>query len=546
MPIQFSILGLATWCTRLIALRMVHLTVLGRVSLMSTVKLVIAIALCLWLDRVNAKLRLPAASSVNSLRDIDMRGEPPLLFREKILGYFDKFRSPRTVGTSKAPVIAAATDASVTSNPAPSRIRRLLQFGGGISNKKKLLILMSDTGGGHRASAQALDQALKEQYPNKIDVTVMDIWTDHAGWPFNKFVPMYRFLAKNPLLWQGFYNYGLFPPTKLFTELDSHRVCYQAFSRAIERANPDFVVSVHPLCQLMPLSILREMNQRRVDKPRIPFVTVVTDLGSAHPCWFDRRADAIYVPSNAVRDIALRNRIAPNKILMKGLPIRPAFWRTPAAKAALRRTLGLVQDAKTVMLMGGGDGVGGLENIATEVADKLQTLDLKTQLLVICGHNHKLRQKLTDQLITHHHNSGGVRARIGGIGGKLAVVSSRLSALAPWRLVDNVYWGDYKSATPAVGPGTTGLIAQHNPSIGKASTTSSTSYSTTQSARRDNKNSSNNKHTVNVHGFVQNVHEYMGASDLLVTKAGPGTIAEAMTRGLPLVLSSYLPGQVSY
>jgi UDP-N-acetylglucosamine:LPS N-acetylglucosamine transferase len=535
----FSIL--ADWCMRLTALRMVHLTVLGRVSLMSTVKLVIAIALCLWRDQVNAKLRFPAASSVNSLRDIDMRGEPPLLFREKILGYFDKFKFPGTGGTSKAPVIAADTDTSVTSGPTPSRIRRLFQFGGGISNKKKLLILMSDTGGGHRASAQALDQALKEQYPNKIDVTVMDIWTDHAGWPFNKFVPMYRFLAKNPLLWQGFYNYGLFPPTKLFTELDSHRVCYQAFSRAIERANPDFVVSVHPLCQLMPLSILREMNQRRVDKPRIPFVTVVTDLGSAHPCWFDRRADAIYVPSDAVRDIALRNRIAPNKILMKGLPIRPAFWRTPAAKSVLRRTLGLVQDAKTVMLMGGGDGVGGLDNIATEVADKLQTLDLKTQLLVICGHNHKLRQKLTDQLITHHHNGGG-RGRIGGIGGKLAVVSSRLSALAPWKLVDNVYWGDYNGTIPAVGQGT---IAHHNPAAGTPSTTSSTSYSTNLSGKRDNKNSSNNKHTVNVHGFVQNVHEYMGASDLLVTKAGPGTIAEAMTRGLPLVLSSYLPGQVS-
>jgi 1,2-diacylglycerol 3-beta-galactosyltransferase len=46
-----------------------------------------------------------------------------------------------------------------------------------------------------------------------------------------------------------------------------------------------------------------------------------------------------------------------------------------------------------------------------------------------------------------------------------------------------------------------------------------------------------------VRGFVNNIHEYMGASDCIVTKAGPGTIAEAMTRGLPIVLSSYLPGQ---
>ena len=35
----------------------------------------------------------------------------------------------------------------------------------------------------------------------------------------------------------------------------------------------------------------------------------------------------------------------------------------------------------------------------------------------------------------------------------------------------------------------------------------------------------------------------MTASNILVTKAGPGTIAEAMIVGLPLVLSTFLPGQ---
>ena len=35
----------------------------------------------------------------------------------------------------------------------------------------------------------------------------------------------------------------------------------------------------------------------------------------------------------------------------------------------------------------------------------------------------------------------------------------------------------------------------------------------------------------------------MAAADCIVTKAGPGTIAEAATRGLPCLLSSHLPGQ---
>jgi len=48
---------------------------------------------------------------------------------------------------------------------------------------------------------------------------------------------------------------------------------------------------------------------------------------------------------------------------------------------------------------------------------------------------------------------------------------------------------------------------------------------------------------VRVLGFVSNVHEWMSAADVIVTKAGPGTIAEACTRGLPVMLSSFLPCQ---
>jgi len=343
--------------------------------------------------------------------------------------------------------------------------------------KKRVLILMSDTGGGHRASAQALDRSLSEQFPGKINVTIMDIWTEHANLPFKNFVPMYRYLAKRPLLWRGFYLYGQFPPTKLFTEVWSWQNSYTSFKNAIIKADPDLVVSVHPLCQLMPIWAVEEMNKQR-NKKNFPinFVTVVTDLGGAHPTWFDRRVDKVFVPSNAVKRIALKNRIHPEKLVMRGLPIRPSFWKFSKPKSLLRKALGLDKNAKTVLLMGGGDGVGGLSNIAIAIANGLgkgegkgkgsvnagqqqqqqqQQQPPHSQLVVICGHN----KRLVDQLSSRKYPAG-VR--------------------------------------------------------------------------------------VVVKGFVNNVDEFMGASDCLVTKAGPGTIAEAMTRGLPLILSSFLPGQVGF
>lgn len=48
---------------------------------------------------------------------------------------------------------------------------------------------------------------------------------------------------------------------------------------------------------------------------------------------------------------------------------------------------------------------------------------------------------------------------------------------------------------------------------------------------------------VEVKGFVTKMEECMGACDCIITKAGPGTIAEAMIRGLPIILNDYIAGQ---
>lgn len=48
---------------------------------------------------------------------------------------------------------------------------------------------------------------------------------------------------------------------------------------------------------------------------------------------------------------------------------------------------------------------------------------------------------------------------------------------------------------------------------------------------------------IHLYGFVTDMPDFMAAADVLVTKAGPGTISEAFISGLPLVLYSRMPGQ---
>mmetsp|Transcript_11915 Transcript_11915/g.17850 ORF Transcript_11915/g.17850 Transcript_11915/m.17850 type:complete len:536 (-) Transcript_11915:513-2120(-) len=385
--------------------------------------------------------------------------------------------------------------------------------------KKRILILMSDTGGGHRASAQALAQALERLYPGEFEIDIYDIWTAVGRWPLNHFVACYSYLGRRPWLWRGLW-YGTAVWATRVPIRTWHDVQHRwRFKRALlERGDVDCVVSVHPLCQHVPLSSLALV--RAEQKRPIPFVTVVTDLGSAHPMWFDARADRVFVPNKRVARLAEFHGVPKKNIIEHGLPLRSDFVGDPrqpgtgsaflhakkyddlnlspdikkrnndittsisgitnsmvsSSKAALAGLIGwcsipsaasqrkkrldeLMQGRRQprVLIVGGGDGFGGLRQIVLATAEALKKRDKPANLVVVCGRNADLRNQL--DILLHSE---------------------------AWK---------------------------------------------------------NTKITINILGFVTDMHAHMARADILLTKAGPGTIAEAAALGLPVILTNYLPGQ---
>ena len=69
-------------------------------------------------------------------------------------------------------------------------------------SKKRVLMLISDTGGGHRASAQALESMLDGLRPGETDVRIVDVFTEYCPWPYNKFVPGYQVMATHSWMWK--------------------------------------------------------------------------------------------------------------------------------------------------------------------------------------------------------------------------------------------------------------------------------------------------------------------------------------------------------
>lgn len=316
-------------------------------------------------------------------------------------------------------------------------------------NPKKVLILMSDTGGGHRASAEAIKAAFYEAFGDEYQVFVTDLWTDHTPWPFNQLPRSYNFLVKHGSLWKMTY-YGTAPRVV-------HQSNFAATSTFIAREvakglmkyQPDIIISVHPLMQHVPLRILRSKGLLE----KIVFTTVVTDLSTCHPTWFHKLVTRCYCPTAEVAKRAQKAGLKPSQIKVYGLPVRPSFVKPVRPKVELRTELGMDENLPAVLLMGGGEGMGPIEATARALGEALYDEVLgepRGQVLVICGRNKKLANKL--------------------------------------RAID---W----------------------------------------------------KVPVQVKGFVTKMEECMGACDCIITKAGPGTIAEAMIRGVPIILNDYIAGQ---
>ncbi|KAF5461331.1 hypothetical protein F2P56_017441 [Juglans regia] len=186
---------------------------------------------------------------------------------------------------------------------------------------KKVLILMSDTGGGHRASAEAIKTAFHEEFGDEYQVFVTDLWTDHTPWPFNQLPRSYNFLVKHGTLWKMTYyasaprvvHQSNFAATSAFIARE--------VAKGLMKYQPDIIISVHPLMQHVPLRILRSKGLLK----KIVFTTVVTDLSTCHPTWFHKLVTRCYCPSAEVAKRALKAGLHTSQIKVYGLPVRPSF-----------------------------------------------------------------------------------------------------------------------------------------------------------------------------------------------------------------------------
>ena len=242
-----------------------------------------------------------------------------------------------------------------------------------------------NAGGGHRASALALQQAIGAA---GLDWDVRLVNLTELLDPNGRL----RRLAFSP---EDYYNarlahgltLGLRAELRVLQALIAllHPTLVRALRAHWRRSAPDLVVSLIPNFNRALHASLREVHAH------VPYVTVLTDLADHPPhFWIEPGLDQHLVcgTPQAVRQ-ALAAGCAPQRVhASSGMIIRPDLYAPAAAsaRAARRAELGLDADAPTAVVMFGGHGSRSMVGIAERLSSHQQIL--------LCGHNAALRERL--------------------------------------------------------------------------------------------------------------------------------------------------------
>lgn len=301
------------------------------------------------------------------------------------------------------------------------------------TRKKRVVFISCEAGGGHKAAARALTEALHRSYPDRYE-TVTEQVENMIG-PFGRMFGTLYSGSYNLALQGG--HYWLEPV--IFGLLSSSREALLPFGvshfrKALRGLAPDLLVMlIHGSHEVLDLSM-------QIDG-HVPNLTVVTDAVSIRPSWVHPHCDQVVVSTPEAQQAVQKLGVDSERIQLIGHPIDKGFSEPLRSQADLRRRYFLQPEMFTIMMMMGGTGGRNIYRFSKALVQA----GLPVQILACCGSDaHLLRQ---------------------------------MQALA-------------KSASIPIKP----------------------------------------------YAYTTEIPQLMAASDLLVTKPGPGTIMEAMAMELPIIL----------
>jgi UDP-N-acetylglucosamine:LPS N-acetylglucosamine transferase len=246
-----------------------------------------------------------------------------------------------------------------------------------------------DAGGGHRSAATALEAVIQQQQRRwqvrlvnfQEVMEPMDVFKKVTG---TRLEDLYNLmLAKG---WTIGSQFGIQFIHAVSWMIHNPQVRFMA--RHWEKHRPDMVVSVVPNFNAVMYQALRKVDAK------IPYVTILTDMADYPPhFWIERNQDQWFICGTDRAVKQAREMGYPNERIFatSGMILRPKFYEPiHIDREAERRKLGLDPSLPTGVVLFGGQG----SSVMVDIANRLGKSGQKLQLIMICGRNERLAEKL--------------------------------------------------------------------------------------------------------------------------------------------------------
>ena len=256
--------------------------------------------------------------------------------------------------------------------------------------QRRVLVLSVSAGAGHGRAAEALRSQTGVRDAAVLHLDVMD----YVPAFFRRvYTQWYLQLVRHyPFAWAWIYQRTHVASPASHMEVARswiERFCASKLLREVARLAPDAIICTH----FLPAEVLsRAIVAARL---HVPVWVQVTDF-DLHRMWVQPGMAGFFVGNE---EIAFRLRargIAADAIHVTGIPIMPAFSQLPD-RAVCAAGFGLDPQRATLILMGGGAGMGSLDVIAARVLAMPQDF----QLIVMAGRNVTALRAL-EQLVGQH------------------------------------------------------------------------------------------------------------------------------------------------
>jgi processive 1,2-diacylglycerol beta-glucosyltransferase len=244
--------------------------------------------------------------------------------------------------------------------------------------QKKLLLLSVSAGAGHARAAEAIRSHAQLHHADieARHIDVMDFVSSAFRTLYTDFY--IKLVNKAPAVWGYLYsatNEASPDSSSERMRRALERLSTRALLKEIDKFKPDAIICTH----FLPAEILS--RQIRKHGFACPVWVQVTDF-DLHRMWVHEHMAGYFAANDEVAFRMQAQGIAADAVAVTGIPIMPVFGAT-LDRAVCAAEFGLDPQRTTILLMGGGAGLGSLDTVAA----RLLALDDGFQLIVLAGKN---------------------------------------------------------------------------------------------------------------------------------------------------------------